>query len=274
MLWHDSSSRGKASTASSGGCLPLGLSVESVFLERGQSQAMTGTTVAIIPARGGSKGIRRKNIALLAGRPLIWHTIQAALGSRYLDRVVVSTEDERIARVSVECGAVVVSRPSELAGDETPTLPVLQHAIAHLENVGRLSIGMVVVLQPTSPLRIAEDVDRAVEKMKETGCDSVVSVCELEHPLEWVLTIDGDRVRHLVEAVEGVTRRQDARRLYRPNGAVYITRRDVIMKEDRVLGVDTRAYVMPPERSVDIDTELDLKLAEVILAGRGGKRLP
>jgi CMP-N,N'-diacetyllegionaminic acid synthase len=213
----------------------------------------------------------RKNIALLAGRPLIWYTIQAALQSRYLDRIVVSTEDAEIARVSRECGAGVVDRPAELARDETPTLPVLQHAIATLEKSEGLALDLVVVLQPTSPLRTVEDIDRAVEKMLATGCDSVVSVCELEHPLEWVYTLDGDRVRHVLEAGATVTRRQDARKVYRPNGAVYVTRRDVIMKEHRVLGEDTRAYVMPMERSVDIDTSLDFKLAEVILAGKNGK---
>jgi CMP-N-acetylneuraminic acid synthetase len=232
---------------------------------------MSSKTVAVIPARGGSRGIPRKNIALLAGRPLIWYTIQAALQSQYLDRIVVSTEDEDIARVSRECGAGVISRPPELARDETPTLPVLQHAVAILENAEDIAFESIVVLQPTSPLRTAEDIDRAVEKMKETGCDSVVSVCELEHPLEWVFSLDGDRVRYCIEDGAKVTRRQDARRLYRPNGAVYVTRRDVVMTGNAILGEDTRAIVMPLERSVDIDTELDLRLAEVILQGRSSQ---
>jgi CMP-N,N'-diacetyllegionaminic acid synthase len=233
---------------------------------------MSGKTLAVIPARGGSKGVPRKNIALLAGRPLIWYTIEAALQSRCIDRVVVSTEDEEIACAARECGAEIVRRPAELAADDTPTLPVLQHAVGHLENVESCHVDTVVVLQPTSPLRIVGDVDRAVEKLRETGCDSVVSVCELEHPLEWVLTLDGDRVRLISEAWQKATRRQDARKAYRPNGAVYVTRRDVVMTDNAILGQDTRAIVMPFERSVDVDTELDMRLAELILGDRGKRR--
>lgn len=227
--------------------------------------------MAIIPARGGSKGVPRKNIAMLAGKPLIWYTITAALECPSLGEVMVSTEDEEIGRVSKECGAVVIHRPEALAADDTPTLPVLQHAVTTLEHARGSAFDTVVVLQPTSPLRIAEDIDGAIHKMLATGCDSVVSVCELEHPLEWVLLLDGDRVIPPVEARIRAGRRQEARKAYRPNGAVYVARRDIIIRENRILGEDTRAYVMPPERSVDIDTELDLRVAEAILQGRGSR---
>jgi len=221
--------------------------------------------LAIIPARGGSKGIPRKNVRLLCGKPLIAYTIEAALSSKLIDRVVVSTEDKEIAKVSKKYGAEVIRRPPELAQDDTPSLPVYQHAIRHLEKMEDYRPEIIVILQPTSPLRIAEDIDRAIEKFLETGYDSIVSVCEAEHLPHWMYTLAGNKLKPIIKDRENVTRRQDAPKVYRLNGAVYITSRDIIMKENRVLGRDTRAHIMPLERSIDIDTALDLKLAELLI---------
>lgn len=229
---------------------------------------MPPDVIAIIPARGGSKGVPHKNIRLLCGKPLVAYSIEAALGSEYIDRVVVSTEDEEIAQVSREYGAEVVRRPSELAQDGTPSLPVYQHAIRHLGETEDYRPEITVVLQPTSPLRLAEDIDRAIESFVEAKCDSVVGVCEVEHPPHWMYTLTGNRLKPLIKDGEKVGRRQDAPKVYRLNGAVYVTSRDMMMKENRLLGRDTRAYIMPLERSIDIDTELDFKLAALLIGER------
>jgi len=225
--------------------------------------------LAIIPARGGSKGVPRKNTRLLAGKPLIAYSIEAAFRSNLIDRVVVSTEDEGIAGISERHGARVIRRPLELAQDDTPSLPVLQHVIRHLADAEEPHPDIIVILQPTSPLRTVADIDTAIEMFVEKGCDSVVSVCEVEHPLEWMYTLTGDRLESVVKGDQKVARRQDAAGVYyRLNGAVYVTSRHVIMKENRVLGRDTRAYIMPSDRSVDIDSELDFALAELLVSQR------
>jgi len=234
--------------------------MEKVVVER--------SILAIIPARGSSKGMPRKNIRLLCGKPLIAYTIETALKSKLVDRVVVSTEDKEIADISKEHGAEVISRPPELAQDDTPSFPVFQHAITHLEEVNDYHPKIIVILQPTSPLRIVEDIDRAIEGFLEAKYDSVVSVCEVEHPPHWMYTLAGERLKPLIEGGKKVVRRQDAPKVYRLNGAVYVSSRDTAMKENRVLGRDTKAYIMPLERSIDIDTELDFKLAEFLMRER------
>lgn len=229
---------------------------------------MNSNVVAIIPARGGSRGIPRKNVRLLCGKPLIAYTIETALSSELVDRVVVSTEDEEIAEVSKKYGAEVIRRPGELAQDDTPSLPVYQHAIRHLEKMEDYRPEIIVILQPTSPLRIVEDIDRAIEGFLEAKYDSIVSVCEVEHPPHWMYTLAGNRLKPVMKDGENVTRRQDAPKVYRLNGAVYVTSREIIMKENRLLGRDTRAHIMPLERSIDIDTELDFKLADLLMKER------
>ncbi len=225
--------------------------------------------LAVIPARGGSKGIPRKNVRPLCGKPLIGYSIEAGRSSTLIDTVVVSTEDEQIAEISTQYGAEVIKRPPQLARDHTPSLPVLQHVIRYLADADNLRPEVIVLLQPTSPLRTAADVDTAIRMFLDRGCDSVVSVCEVEHPLEWMYTISSDRLEPVVTGGDRVARRQDALRVYRLNGAVYVTSRDAIMNESRLLGSDTRAYIMPLERSIDIDTEIDLKLAELLMRERG-----
>jgi len=224
--------------------------------------------VAIIPARGSSKTIPRKNIKLLNGKPLIYYTIEKAQRSKYVNRIAVSTEDEEIARIAQDCGVEVILRPLELAQDDTPSLPVFQQVIKHLEEVENFHPDIIVILQPTSPLRTAEDINGAIEKFLQSNCDSVVSVCEAEHPPHWMYTLEADRLKPVIEGAERITQRQDAPGVYRLNGAVYVTRRHIIMEQNRVLGEDTQAYVMPSERSIDIDTELDFRVAELLLRER------
>lgn len=229
---------------------------------------MNSNVVTIIPARGGSKGIPRKNVRLLCGKPLIAYTIEAARSSKLIDRVVVSTEDEEIAEVSKRYGAEVIRRPLELARDDSPSLLVYQHVIRHLEKTEDYRPEIIVILQPTSPLRIVEDIDRAVEGFVKAKYDSIVSVCEVEHPPHWMYTLAGNRLKPVIKDQENVTQRQDAPKVYRLNGAVYVTSREIIMKENRLLGRNTRAHIMPLERSIDIDTELDFKLADLLMRER------
>jgi CMP-N,N'-diacetyllegionaminic acid synthase len=234
----------------------------------GESRKLNCNAVAIIPARGGSKGIPRKSVRLLCGKPLIAYTIEAALSSKLIDRVVVSTEDEEIAEVSKKYGAEVISRPPELGQDDTPSLPVYQHAIRHLEKAEDYRPEIIVILQPTSPLRLVEDIDRAIAEFLKRKYDSIVSICEVEHPPHWMYTLARNRLKPVIKDGESVTRRQDAPKMYRLNGAVYVTSREVIMKENRLIGRDTGAHIMPLERSIDIDTELDFKLADLLMRQR------
>ena len=229
----------------------------------------TGDIIGIIPARGGSKSVPRKNISPLLDKPLIYYSIMEASKSSYLSGFFVSTEDSEIAQIVRGYGVEVIERPRELAQDDTPSLPVYQDFFNQLQKAKGISPQVIVVLQPTSPLRIAEDIDGAIRKFMKTDCDSVVSVCEVEHPIQWMYTLNGDRMEAVFGSAESLKRRQDAPGVYRLNGAVYVIHRNVIMDENKVLGNDTRAYIMPAERSIDIDSVLDFKLAEILLKERG-----
>jgi len=228
------------------------------------------TVLGIVPARSGSKGIANKNLVQLAGVPLIAHTAMAARASRTLDRVVVSTDDERIAAVAREHGLETpFLRPSALAADDTPMLPVLQHAVSSIEESGQL-IDVVVLLQPTSPLRRAVHIDSAVELLRESGADSVVSVIEVPHRFnpKSVMRFDGGRLQPY-ENAPVLTRRQDKPVLYARNGpAVLAVRRNVLMEQGALYGDDCRPLMMDPESSVDIDSPWDLVVAEAVLARR------
>ncbi len=226
--------------------------------------------VAIITARGGSKGIPRKNLHTILGRPLIAYTIQAALQAGTITRTIVSTDDEAIADVSRRYGAEVpFRRPWHLATDTATSLAVLQHALTYLaEKEGELA-DLVVCLQPTSPLRSAEDIDRAVNLCLDSGADSVVSVCRVKHHPYWMKKIVNGKVWSLMNGSEDLyTRRQDLPPVYRLNGALYVTRTKVLLEENRMLGKHTVPYIMPEEKSLDIDTPLDLQIAELLLEGK------
>lgn len=225
---------------------------------------MSGEVLAIITARGGSKGLPRKNVLPLAGRPLIGWSIAAALASDAVGRVVVSTDDPEIAAVARACGAEVpFLRPAELASDTASSLDVLRHALTEC-----LGPDHFVLLQPTSPLRVAADIDAAWQKMQATGAASCVSVCETsESPwLMYLKSDDGQLSRLLAEPANGL-RRQDLPTAYRLNGAIYLARRDWFLGTGRLIDADTLAYVMPPERSVDIDTRADFDAVEGLMRG-------
>jgi CMP-N-acetylneuraminic acid synthetase len=224
--------------------------------------------IGIIPARGGSKGIPRKNIRLLCGKPLIAYSIQEALKSKLIQRIFVSTEDYEISQIASNYKAEVIRRPMELALDNTPSLPVFQHLIQHLEIKENYLTDIIVILQPTSPLRITDDIDGALQKFLNIKCDSIVSICETEHPPQWMYTLQEDKLISLLTNDVKILRRQDAPKIYRLNGAVYVTTKNIIINQNAIMGQDTRGYIMPADRSVDIDGLIDFKLAEALLLQR------
>ena len=222
--------------------------------------------LAVITARGGSKGIPGKNIKPLGGHPLIAWTIKAAAGSKYLDNFLVSTDDEKIAEVSRQYGAPVpFMRPAELATDSAKSIPVVQHAINWFKENKKKEFDCVMLLQPTSPFRKVEDIDKSIEKMIETGADSVMGMKKLvDFSLAKLKILDGDKILPLIEdeGRESKTR-SELKDLYKRNCAIYLTRTDLIMQGD-LFGKDSRAYLMPEDRSIDINTLTDFELAEFL----------
>ena len=228
---------------------------------------MSLQVLGIIPARGGSKGIPHKNITLLAGKPLIAWTIQAAQSSLLLNRVIVSTDDNEIALVAKQCGAEVpFLRPAELAEDDTPGMAPILHAVEWLEENEKYVPDLVMCLQPTSPLRSAEDIDAAIELAEHKNADAVVSVMPVDHHPDWMRCVDADgRLIDFSTNDDHATRRQDLPPVYALNGALYLGTRKVLVEQESWYTDKTFAYIMPPERSLDIDTPWHLRLADLIL---------
>jgi CMP-N,N'-diacetyllegionaminic acid synthase len=219
--------------------------------------------IAIITARGGSKGLPRKNVLPFCGKPLIAHTIEAAKSSSAIDRIIVSTDDEEIAEVSQEFGAEVpFMRPVELATDTASSREVILHALCFLEKLGG-PIDNFCLLQPTSPLRTAADIDEAFKIFHEKSADSVLSVTPYDHPVQWAVEM-GDNGTLQPREKKKTGRRQDVVEYYRPNGAVYMFRTEFFKNSAGYFGADSYGYIMPPERSADIDTQLDFVVAEAI----------
>ena len=225
--------------------------------------------LGVIPARGGSKGIPQKNLREIAGKSLLAYTAEAARSSRRLTTTIVSTDDPAIAEVARALGIEVpFIRPRDLADDAAPMLPVLQHAVREMAARGS-ALDAVVLLQPTSPLRRAEHIDAAVDLLAATGADTVVSVVEVPHQFNpaSVMQLEDGRLRPLANGAS-VLRRQDKPRLYARNGPAVLAVRVAQLGRGALYDGDTRALVMEPEDSVDIDTSWDLELVEFILSRR------
>lgn len=231
--------------------------------------------LGIIPARGGSKGIPRKNLAPLGGRPLIAHTCAAARASRTLARVIVSTDDAEIASVAARHGVdAPFTRPAALAGDDTPMLDVLVDLLSTLDRRERYVPDAVVLLQPTSPFRRAEHIDAAVDLLLASGADTVVSVTQVPHQFTpgSLMRLDGERLVP-ADTQPPAARRQDKPVLYARNGPAVIAVRTPVLVGERVLyGRDTRPLVMSRADSIDIDDAFDLEVAELLLAARAAGR--
>ena len=220
------------------------------------------TFLAIIPARGGSKRLPRKNVLDLCGKPLIAWSIKAGLNSKYIDKVVVSSDDDEILEISKKFGADILKRPYELANDTATTFDAIKHTIDNFEKYD-----YIVLLQPTSPLRNEKHIDEAIELLEKKKADAIVSVCEMEHSPLWSNTLpkDGSMSNFLKDEILN-KRSQDLEKFYRLNGAIYICKTEKLIENKSFFLKDNIfAYIMNRENSVDIDEEIDFKIAEVIL---------
>lgn len=227
-------------------------------------------SIAIIPARGGSKGVLRKNVRSLGGIPLVSHTIRAALTSGVFDVVVVSTEDAEIADIARREGCAVLQRPAELAADTALTEPVMEHALSAIESAGGELFDYVWLLQPTSPLRFAADIEGAAQALAQDGVDAVISVTA-DHSFLWtgVAGVCG-RIEPDYD-LSARPRRQDRPPVWRENGAIYAVRRELWNRSGvRVAGM-IAGYEMPADRSLEIDTDADWRIAEAALARLQGR---
>lgn len=219
--------------------------------------------LGLIPARGGSKGIPHKNIIDLCGKPLISYTIEEGKKSKYIDYLLVSTDDDEIARISKEYGASVpFLRPSCLATDTSKTIEVVLHGIKELKKAGK-TYSTLVLLQPTQPLRTSEDIDKAIECFFNSNEEPLVSICEVdEHPI-LVRTITGGKLINLLN-ISSTCRRQDLPKYYRVNGCIYINNIAQI-NENTSFNDNTIPYIMDRNRSIDIDEMDDLIMARHLL---------
>ena len=220
------------------------------------------TFLAIIPARGGSKRLPHKNVLDLNGKPLIAYSIEAGLNSSYIDKVVVTSDDDEILTISKKYGAVTINRPNELASDIATTFDAIKHAVDNCEKYD-----YIVLLQPTSPLRNEKHIDEAVELLESKKSNAVVSVCKMDHNPMWSNVLDHSLSMKGFLGDEILNKRgQDLDKYYRLNGAIYICETDKLLKEESFFLKDNIfAYKMNRESSIDIDEEIDFKMAKVFL---------
>jgi CMP-N,N'-diacetyllegionaminic acid synthase len=221
--------------------------------------------LGLIPARGGSKGVLRKNIRLLNGKPLLAYTAESSLKCRNLARIILNTEDEEIAEVGRKYGLdVPFMRPPELALDSTSSFAVVRHTLLNLENAGE-KFDAVCLLQPTNPLRRSEDIDACIELFARSSADCVISVLPVPHEYnpKWVFWKNEDgRLNLSTGDAEIITRRQDLPPAFHRDGSVYVTRRDTIIKDSSLYGNRVLGYEISPEFSANIDTEQDWQAIE------------
>jgi CMP-N,N'-diacetyllegionaminic acid synthase len=219
------------------------------------------SVLAVITARGGSKGVPGKNVRMVAGKPLLGWTIDAARRSRYIDRLVLSTDDPQIMALATTLGCEApFQRSAALATDAASSIDVVLDAIERCPGHD-----YVVLLQPTSPLRTAEDIDGALEQCQARSAPACVSVCQATQSPYWMFTLDGGVLAALLPQ-RTATRRQDLPAAYVLNGAVYVAQIEWLRESRAFIGAQTIAYEMPVERSVDIDNEFELRIAELRLS--------
>lgn len=227
--------------------------------------------LGLIPARGASKGVPRKNIKELCGKPLLAYTAESALSAGRLSRVVLSTDDEEIARVGKALGLdVPFTRPADLAADDTPTFPVVLHALQTLEEAGD-RFDAVCLLQPTNPLRRSDDIDKCIELLERTSADSVFTVRRVpdEYNPKWVYWKEGDdRMRLSTGETIPVPRRQELPPAYHRDGSIYVTRCCTLQSYGNLYGRDTRGYEIADGHHINIDTFQDWAAATSLLEQR------
>lgn len=215
------------------------------------------------------KAFPKKNIKPLNGIPLIGYTLQEADKSKYISRVVVTTDDREIAETAIEFkGEVPCLRPEELSTDTSSTVDGVMHMVNYLKEKENYVPDYICLLQCTSPLRTYEDIDGAIEKLLKTDFDGIISVCPAEVNPYWANVFEGDRLRYFIEEGKNMVRRQDLPEVYRYNGAIYIIKTEVFMKEKTFEPENITGYIMSNENSVDIDTITDFKIAEILMKER------
>lgn len=225
--------------------------------------------LGIIPARGGSKGLLRKNILDFLGKPLISYTIEEAKKSKYLNRIIVSTDDIEIAKISMKYGAEVpFIRKKELADDTSSINDVIANVIEELYNSEKYLPDVICLLQCTSPLRTVYDIDNTIRKMFQTNSDSAVSVREARSNPYWTNIFKNDKLEYFIEEGKYISRRQDLPKVYELNGAVYVTKIEAFTKEKKIETENIAGYIMNEENSIDIDSIVDFKMAEFIFSNR------
>ena len=215
--------------------------------------------ISIIPARGGSKGLPKKNILELAGKPLIAWTIESSLKSKYISKTIVSSDCDEILNISSKYGSEILKRPDELARDTTPTEPVVEHILQNIKDLGNYSY--LVLLQPTSPLRDEKDIDEAISKLiQEKDATALISVKEIDNKILKAFKINNNGY------LEGISnnkypfmRRQDLPKVFMPNGAIYIISINEFLKTKRLFSDNAISYLMNEEKSLDIDTIDDIE---------------
>ena len=231
----------------------------------------TQRILTVIPARGGSKGVPRKNIVIVNGRPLIEYTISAAMKVDGLTDVVVSTDDSEIAEISKALGAYVpFLRPAELASDMSQSAPVVAHALNAIEKIKGYHYDAIMLLQPTSPLRRSDHIEKALKLFFSQECDSVVSVVSVggTHPLRMKRLVEGELVNYIDQDFWDMRPRQLLPDAYIRNGSIYLIKRDIFIETEQLIGKKCLGLVMSEEESVNIDSPLDLRLAELLLQER------
>lgn len=226
--------------------------------------------LGLICARGGSKRVHRKNLRPLGGKPLIAHTIQTALQCRYINPLIVSTEDEEIARVAKEWGAEIpFVRPVSLAADASDEWLSWQHALVQMERILERRIDYLIGLPTTSPLRSTEDIDRCFQKLIDSDADAVITLCEADrNPYFNMVTLRGDWVTIAIPSAKRIVRTQEAPVVYGITTVAYACRRDFVLRAEGLFEGKVQGVVVPKERALDIDTELDLKFAEFLIQNK------
>lgn len=225
--------------------------------------------LAIIPARGGSKRLPQKNIKTMVGHPLISYTINSAKKSKYINRIIVSTDDKNIAEISKKYGAEVFIRPKYLAGDKIKIAKVILNLLEVLKKE-RYYPEIVVLLQPTSPLRSSGDIDNAVIIFLKNSCETVMSVCTANSPIYRSLKLKRQYLKPVLGQKYVLARSQNLPKIYIANGAIYISTPKIIKKYQSVYTSKILPYFMPEEKSIDIDDELDFKKAEKLMNKKNG----
>jgi CMP-N,N'-diacetyllegionaminic acid synthase len=223
--------------------------------------------MALIPARGGSKGLPGKNIKEICGLPLIAHSINAAKGSKYINKIVISTDSEEIANVGLDHGAEVpFMRPSELASDTALAPDAYIYTLKKLKDDFNYVPDLLIVLLPTSPLRDSKDIDLCIEKYFSENADSVISVVEYEHPIERARVLnEKGLMRNYLDSEVVLKNRQEYKKVFAPNGSIYVLNPNLLIEKKTYYFSKTFPYIMDREKSVDIDTLFDFQIAEFIM---------